>query len=289
MSEESRTFTNAKITAQLMINRFAEKTDAIIRAAVAKTCQLSDYASVDMEKLVDMLQRENNLVYDDLESILECKEHNPWLYPSGKPIQDSRKIRWKFWEDYRQNLLYKGWPQKVIDSIDEMSTKILMRLEDPQRTGLWWRRGLVVGDVQSGKTANYTGLICKAADAGYRLIVIFAGLHNSLRGQTQQRLDFDFIGFDSDKDERLREESNRIGVGMFHRHPVVHYATTSNEHGDFSRTHANKTGLSPAGRDPAILIVKKNASIIRNLTNWALRMGREEGRQKIRGIPSLGH
>jgi hypothetical protein len=56
------------------------------------------------------------------------------------------------------------------------------------------RRGLVVGQVQSGKTANYTGLVCKAADAGYKLIVILTGLHNSLRSQTQLRLDEGFLG-----------------------------------------------------------------------------------------------
>lgn len=59
------------------------------------------------------------------------------------------------------------------------------------------KKGLVVGQVQSGKTANYTGLICKAADAGFNLIIVLAGMHNNLRSQTQHRLDEDFLGFDT--------------------------------------------------------------------------------------------
>ena len=73
-------------------------------------------------------------------------------------------------------------------------------LDDPKRDGSWDRRGLVVGEVQSGKTANYTGLICKAADAGYKLIIVLAGMFNDLRAQTQQRLDEGFIGYDSKQD-----------------------------------------------------------------------------------------
>ena len=62
---------------------------------------------------------------------------------------------------------------------------------------------MVMGHVQSGKTANYTGLVCKAADAGYKVIVIIAGIHNNLRNQTQRRIDEGFIGLDSTSN-RLR-------------------------------------------------------------------------------------
>ena len=79
---------------------------------------------------------------------------------------------------------------------------IIERLEDPQRPGPWDRRGMVVGDVQSGKTSNYTGLICKAADAGYSVIIILAGMYNSLRSKTQDRIDLGFLGFDTEKNPR---------------------------------------------------------------------------------------
>jgi hypothetical protein len=287
MGNGSRVFINAKVTAQLLINNSGAKTRDTIQRAVDQTCGLPDYNDVDKKRLADILELENNLVYDSTDSILENREHEAWLYPSGQTVRKDRSIEWRFWNDYRNNLMVKGWPQKVIDVVDEMTTKILMRLEDPLREGPWDRRGLVVGDVQSGKTANYTGLICKAADAGYRVIVIFAGLHNSLRSQTQQRLDDDFIGFDSDKDDKGYQTTFRIGVGRVGNHPAVHYVTTSNERGDFSRQHANQTGVNPASRDPIIMIVKKNKSILENLRNWALRMGRQEGSAKIRNIPLL--
>ncbi len=63
--------------------------------------------------------------------------------------------------------------------------------------------------MQSGKTANYIGLICKAADAGYKLIVILAGIDNGLRSQTQLRVDEGFLGFDTQYQQRYDEDRSR--------------------------------------------------------------------------------
>lgn len=287
MANDKQVFIDAKVTAQLIINRSVTKTRETIQKAVEEACSVPSYKDVDRKRLLDTLELENNLIYDSTDSILDNREHEAWLYESGQTVREDRGIVWRFWRDYRFHLMTKGRPSKVIDVLDEMSTKILMRLDDPLRKGPWDRRGLVVGDVQSGKTENYTGLVCKAADAGYRVIVILAGLTDDLRSQTQQRLDEDFIGFESDKDDKTLQDTYRIGVGRFKIHPAVHYATTSSPKGDFSRQHANQTGLNPASVDPIIMIVKKNKSILDNLRNWALRMGRQEGSDKIRGIPLL--
>jgi hypothetical protein len=72
-------------------------------------------------------------------------------------------------------LLKKNFPPHVVRTLDELTDKIIDHLEDPMKEGNWARKGLVVGHVQSGKTANYTGLLCKAADAGYRVIIVLAG------------------------------------------------------------------------------------------------------------------
>ncbi len=72
------------------------------------------------------------------------------------------------------NLLLFLLPLPVVNNLDSVTDQVLERLEEPQRPGPWDRRGLVVGSVQSGKTGNYTGLICKAIDAGYKLIIILA-------------------------------------------------------------------------------------------------------------------
>ena len=115
--------------------------------------------------------------------------HVPWY------IGD-RKTNRRFFQRYAE-LLGKdqGWPQAAIDALDESTDAIMEEIEDPEREGPWDRRGLVVGHVQFGKTANYAGLACKAVDAGYKLVIVLAGMHNALRQQTQRRLDRDFLGY----------------------------------------------------------------------------------------------
>lgn len=111
-----------------------------------------------------------------LGAIVDVKDFRPWL--------DDARINGEvgdfYWSRYRKLLNLKGLPMSVIDATDEVTDRVLDRLGGPRDMSRWSRRGMVVGHVQSGKTANYTGLICKAADAGYRLIVVIAGIHNNL-------------------------------------------------------------------------------------------------------------
>ena len=114
-------------------------------------------------------------------------DHVEWL-PAAKA-----RINWQFWDRYRRYLEdTKLMPGQVVWRLDESTDRVLGQLENPERDGRWRRYGLVVGQVQSGKTGNYIGLACKAADAGYKLIVILAGIDNSLRSQTQLRVDEGF-------------------------------------------------------------------------------------------------
>src|SRR5262245_3721040 len=145
---------------------------------------------------------------------------------------------------------------------------------------------MVAGNVQSGKTAHFTGLICKAADAGYKLIVVLAGMYNNLRSQTQLRLDEEFLGQESDKSLRF-SEGNRIGVaGLFaERHPVAHWLTNSSNSGDFSINVARQAGFTPGG-DPILFVVKKNVTILKNLNAW-LRTLPQWRDGKVRALPVL--
>ncbi|MFZ4699476.1 MAG: PD-(D/E)XK motif protein, partial [Candidatus Methylumidiphilus sp.] len=98
--------------------------------------------------------------------------HQAWL-------NTTRKQDWRYWQRYREWLEGTlSW--KAVDALDQSTDTILGLLEDPLREERWDRRGLVVGHVQSGKTGSYTGLICKAADAGYKIIIVLAGMHNNL-------------------------------------------------------------------------------------------------------------
>lgn len=91
-----------------------------------------------------------------------------------------------------------------------MNDSILSLLGNPRRENYVQRRGLVIGDVQSGKTSNYLSLLTKAADAGYKFIIVIAGIHNNLRSQTQQRIDEGFVGRVSGKDSK----KTPIGVAV---------------------------------------------------------------------------
>ena len=132
--------------------------------------------------------------------------HIPWLEEKIK----SGDIKWDFWNRYEEYLMHQSkMAPMAINAVHDQTQKILEEIEDPYRTGSWDIRGVVVGSVQSGKTANYTGLICKALDAGYKRIVILCGLNNDLRSQTQERIEEGIIG-------EVRSsivENKPIGVG----------------------------------------------------------------------------
>ena len=141
-----------------------------------------------------------------LGSMLKQQDFTPWLDAAREEIEPY------YWKRYSQHLALSRFPPEVVSTLDRATDRVLGLLENPSKAGPWDRRGMVVGYVQSGKTAHYTGLTCKAADAGYKLIVVVAGLHNNLRNQTQERIDEGFVGRDSTRlhvDPRQR----RVGVG----------------------------------------------------------------------------
>lgn len=178
-----------------------------------------------------------------------------------------------------------------MNKLDQFSSLILSKLEDPHRAGAWDRRGMVVGNVQSGKTANYTALITKATDAGYKLIVVLAGVHKSLRSQTQERINEEFLGYDLEVIQKITGDEKRIGVRrMFSSHRIVNTLTSSADNGDFNSRFATQAGIIPSTTgDPIILIIKKNTSILKNLIDWATSLGIPDtkGNKIIPDIPFL--
>lgn len=189
-------------------------------------------------------------------------EHNPWLRAKKAAIEPF------YWSRYQTDLLKQGWGPKVVNSLDKVTDEILDLMGDPSgRTG-WPRRGLVMGDVQSGKTSNYTGLICKAADAGYKLVILLTGTLESLRRQTQERLDSGFVGLDSSGVVNNRKRHRKeIGVGLINgaRSAGVFTSTVV----DFRAAMVNQLGFRLNDyREPVLLVVKKNKRILENLVEW---------------------
>lgn len=122
-------------------------------------------------------------------AIVISKVFQPWY-------ADARRTRTNvYWDDYEAYLRdVKSWSASAIASLDQTTTEVIERLSDPARTEIKQTKGLVVGYVQSGKTANFTGVVAKAVDAGYRLIVVLTGTIEILRAQTQRRMDMELIG-----------------------------------------------------------------------------------------------
>lgn len=216
-----------------------------------------------------------------LGAVVDGDDFEPWLDDAKARIDPF------YWQRYQKLLLQNGLPRDVVTSTDTVTDKILGRLGDPEKQVPWDRRGMVVGHVQSGKTANYTGLICKAADAGYRLIIVIAGIHNNLRDQTQARIDEGFIGRDTGRtQERGRGAGgNRIGVGRFDfsRTPV----SLTNTIKDFNKeTASTNTSEIESYQVPIVLVIKKNHRTLGNLLDW-LRDNSARGDREMIDQPML--
>ena len=147
--------------------------------------------------------------------------------------------------------------------------QILGLMEDPQRAGHWKTYGLVYGQVQSGKTANYTGVICKAIDAGYRVVIVLTSQHESLRHQTQERLDREFLGFNTKFTRSSEADSSMIiGVGALGlKSPDFICQAVTTRDKDFTAGQLQGTPVNI--HEVRILVVaKKNKRILENLTDW---------------------
>lgn len=268
----------------------------MVEAAALNGAQLIDrtLSEEEVEDLRGHVQRE-------LEARLDVfHPESVGMVGDGVPdrwLDDARgNIRWEFTERYLRYLReVQQLPPAVLDRLDRTSMTILGHLGRPIQPGVEVdRRGLVVGQVQSGKTGNYLALACRAADAGFPLVVVLAGRLNNLRSQTQLRFDQGFLGFDTQKRQRLNEDdtgdfaASAIGVGRLHgvQRRAVASITTSNEKGDFLTQQANKSPLQ-LGLFPVLLVVKKHRSILNNLRTWILDNSVLSDSGQVKNFPIL--
>ena len=273
---------------QMMLKERAAKAGRFLKTSdildvVNEVSAMPSFSGLDKDRLVAELEERFTVVTGQHQTLGNNDDHKAWL-----PLRRS-DISWRYWDRY---LLYleERIPRSAVDSVGEVTNDILERIEDPQRQGPWDRRGLVMGHVQSGKTANYCGLVCKAADAGYKVIIVLSGVHNSLRSQTQIRLDEGFLGFMSDAMGAGQQTFKRVGVGLIDSSVVANTGTNRTQLGDFNEKVAKQFGIHPGGL-PLVFVVKKNVSVLNNLIKWirscADAQDEDTGRKFVRNVPAL--
>lgn len=205
--------------------------------------------------------------------VIRESTHTPW-------ISDAKgTVEWHYWNSYKRHLASQGWSPNVVQVLDEDTDNILTECGNPAWAGSWDIRGLVMGDVQSGKTASYNGLIAKAADAGYRVIVLLTGMIEDLRRQTQERLDSGFVGRDSRDIFGNARKVQAIGAGIYRKKSAN--VLTSVDF-DFLTNNAKILGGIPLSNisEPLLFVMKKNKAPLENLSGWLETQLKLSGHQK---------
>ncbi|WP_128562150.1 Z1 domain-containing protein [Methylobacterium crusticola] len=235
--------------------------DGVIAAVVAGSPFQLD--SVEVAWLVREL--EGSFTTTQTRGSSVSRDHRPWL-------RDRRsEIDFYYWDRLRRYYLEGGViPPQVVATLDNVTDELLDFSGNPKESGVGSRRGMVIGHVQSGKTTNYSALICKAADAGYRTILLLAGITNTLRSQTQERLDETFIGKKSVFHSLAQEPLPVLTYAIKKRFPA--YGTSRDS--DFTRNPGGGVVFSLAAHnEPIIFVTKKNKAPLTKLKNWLIEQG----------------
>ena len=188
----------------------------------------------------------------------------------------------QFWARYRDYLIdVKKFNPNIVATLGEetLNQKIMNSLGNPDSVQSFLRRGLIIGDVQSGKTSTYIGLMCKAADAHYKVFILLTGTIESLRKQTQERVEEGFVGINLATEKRKNgDASKRVGVGLDNK-PILAASLTSRGN-DFT-ANCNKIAVSLDSNKAVVFVIKKNKAVLTSLTEWLINTNADPVTQKI--------
>ena len=231
-----------------------EKAVLLMQIAASSLEQNSlEYRDV-LNGAIDLFEREVGIKTFDPDIIDNEYDKDLWLYKVKPTIPHA------YFDRYKLYLRKEGFSIKVIENdIAPTCEKILARCANPKcESKHEQKRGLVVGDVQSGKTANYLALINMAYDYGYKIVVLLAGMTDSLRVQTQKRTDAGVIGAISDT---IGNDIVYCGVGEYNEdHYAVPFTNQGNDFAKFIQKNLN-AAISDF-KKPVVLVVKKNKGIL---------------------------
>lgn len=194
----------------------------------------------------------------DIVSLVD-HEHEEWLEKKNS------SIKWRQWEKYSAFLeTEKKFSKKNIEAIGKLADKIIDRLEDPEKENYIRVKGLLMGEVQSGKTGSFMAVLHKAVDVGWRFLIVLSGVTNDLRHQTQQRINFDFIGY------TLSALSDHQNYGIREKIPnydIFDIEPLTDLGSDFKKNCSGKI-LKNDSKKVYILVCKKNAGVLKYLLTW---------------------
>lgn len=265
---------------RLLVQAYATKgvrTEQELRDAIAQYVEMisADVSDADVAALFDEMRHKHG-VRMDIGAALIAPDFEDWFDNSRR-----RDTTWYYWNRYRDYLSKGGFPGPVLEAMNEKTNLVLKYCGDPKGEAPFDRRGMVMGDVQAGKTGNYTALISKAADAGYRVIIVIAGIHENLRSQTQKRIDEGLIGRNSDISPTERTtDGGRVGVGWedFSRMPKP----LTSRKADFRKGQASiGWRLDSEKEEPFVFVIKKNASILKHILGWLRSLNLHKGSELI--------
>jgi len=237
-----------ELIGKLGLDTFAQ----ILRVPSLMPLDDSDFKRMkkDLETHFDVKMNEGILIQGN------AQQNRDTTWWSNKAKQELDNYYWNRYRDY----LNESFPQNVVKTINDDTDIVMDNIENPTIDS-FSRFGMVVGHVQSGKTANYSSLVCKAADAGYKFIVVIAGGINNLRNQTQERINESFVGID--------HRGKQVGVGSNNRSKLPISLTTIER--DFNARDAdrNSQGLNFDNiNTPILLVIKKNTSTLTSVIVW---------------------
>jgi hypothetical protein len=247
-----------------------------IKEEISNAKKVIDSVGLEMFSTIISANLLTNLSDDDWERIQrELETHFDVKMQNGILIQGTeQQERDSTWwtsiekqngENYYWNRFFNELtntlPPEVVKTIDVDTDLVMNNIENP-KTLSFSRYGMVVGHVQSGKTGNYSALVCKAADAGYKFIVIIAGGINNLRNQTQKRLNESFIG---------QTNGVQVGAGKGNSHKKSLPLSLTTVNSDFNKQDADRLaqGLNFDNISvPVLLVIKKNTRTLDNVIDW---------------------
>lgn len=257
----------------------AHETTSLAKYGVGELDQLIAAKILEQEALTES---KKELLLASLEAKYEVSQD------TGGVIKNAGLIAWDVHSQLESSYYWRSlksyWQREspmsddVIKAIDIDTNDILSWCGNPNDKYDWTRTGLVMGHVQSGKTTNFSALINKAFDVGYQHVVVLAGLTNSLRRQTQERLDETVLGRSSESDRLNRLE---LGVASYRETGIdqPQIIALTRESKDFNQLANDQLDIVESSGIKILWVVKKNVKVLEALTAFLSTKLSKNGRK----------